>query len=176
MAPRHVLHREMSLPFLVFLAAWIVGMVSTFIPAVPATLIIFLGSVAAALLDGFQVGQDLPFLLVFGIITLIIMSIDNVASAWGARKYGGGREAMWGALIGGLVGIFIPLGLIVGPLLGALIAELVFARKSLDNAMRAAWGTLIGLLAGIAAKVVLHLLVGAYELWRLWDPAKSVFG
>ena len=36
--------------------------------------------------------------------------------------------------------------------------------------------TLIGLLAGIAAKVVLHLLVGAYELWRLWDPAKSVFG
>ena len=94
----------MSLPFLVFLAAWLVGMVCTFIPAVPATLIIFLGSVAAALLDGFQAGRDLPFLLVFGVVTLFIMSIDNVASAWGARKYGGGKEAMWGALVGGLVG------------------------------------------------------------------------
>lgn len=166
----------MSLPFLVFLVAWVVGMVGTFIPAMPATLIIFLGSVAAALLDGFQASQDLPFLLVFGVITLLIMSIDNVASAWGARKYGGGKEAMWGALVGGLVGIFIPLGLIVGPLAGALIAELVFARRPFGLALRAAWGTLIGLLAGIAAKVVLHLLVGAYELWRLWDPAKSIFG
>ena len=44
----------MSLAFLVFLVAWIVGMVGTFIPAVPATLIIFLGSVAAALLDGYR--------------------------------------------------------------------------------------------------------------------------
>ena len=166
----------MSLPFLVFLVAWLVGMACTFIPAVPATLIIFLGSVAAALLDGFQAGRDLPFLLVFGVITLLIMSIDNVASAWGARKYGGGREAMWGALVGGLLGIFIPLGLLVGPLAGALVAELVFARRPFQDALRSAWGTLVGLLAGIAAKVVLHLIVGLYELWRLWDPARSVFG
>lgn len=166
----------MSLPFLVFLVAWLVGMVCTFIPAVPATLIIFLGSVAAALLDGFQAGRDLPFLLVFGVVTLFIMSIDNVASAWGARKYGGGKEAMWGALIGGLVGLFLPLGLIVGPLAGALVAELVFAHKAPYDALRSAWGTLVGLLAGIAAKVVLHLIIGIYELWRLWDPAQSIFG
>lgn len=166
----------MSLAFLVFLVAWVVGMVGTFVPALPATLIIFAGTVAATFIDGFQPWPDLPFLLTFAVITFLISMIDNVASAWGARKYGGSKQAVWGALIGGLVGIFIPFGLIVGPLAGALIAELFVVRKPVVDAGRAAWGTLIGLLTGIAAKLVLHLLIGVYELWRLWDPAKSIFG
>lgn len=166
----------MSLAFLIFLVAWIVGMIGTFIPAMPATLIIFAGTVAATLIDGFQPWPDLPFLLTFAVITFLISMIDNVASAWGARRYGGSKQAVWGALIGGLVGIFIPFGLIVGPLAGALIAELFVVRKPVLDATRAAWGTLLGLLTGIAAKLVLHLLIGIYELWRLWDPAKSIFG
>ncbi|UBV41862.1 DUF456 domain-containing protein [Deinococcus taeanensis] len=168
----------MSPAFLIFLAAWIIGMVGTFIPALPATAIIFLGSVAATLVDGFQLWPDLPFLLTFLVITILISMVDNVASAWGARKYGGSRQAVWGALIGGLVGILpiIPFGLIVGPLVGALIAELFVVGKPPAEALRSAWGTLVGLLAGLAAKLVLHLLIGLYELWRLWDPARSVFG
>ena len=166
----------MSLPFLVFLVAWLVGMVGTFVPAVPATLIIFLGSLAATLLDGFQPAQDLPFLIFLGLLTLLIMSIDNVASAWGARKYGGSPQAMWGALIGGLALMFVPMGLFLGPLLGALLAELLVVRRPLDQALRSAWGTLVGLLAGIAAKLVLHFMIGLYELWRLWDPARSLLG
>ena len=166
----------MSLPFLVFLVAWLVGMVGTFVPALPATVIIFAGTVAATLLDGFQVWPDLPFLLTFAVITVLISLVDNVASAWGARKYGGSKQAIWGALIGGLVGIVLPFGLIVGPLAGALVAELFVVRKPLQEALRAAWGTLVGLLTGIAAKLVLHLMIGVYELWRLWDPSRSVFG
>ena len=166
----------MSLPFLVFLVAWLVGMAGTFVPALPATVIIFAGTVAATLLDGFQVWPDLPFLLTFGVITVLISLVDNVASAWGARKYGGSKQAIWGALIGGLVGIVLPFGLIVGPLAGALIAELFVVRKPLQEALCAAWGTLVGLLTGIAAKLVLHLMIGVYELWRLWDPSRSVFG
>ncbi|MPY65158.1 DUF456 domain-containing protein [Deinococcus sp. SDU3-2] len=166
----------MSLAFLVFLVAWLVGMVGTFVPALPATLIIFAGTVAATFIDGFQPWPDLPFLLTFAVITFLISMIDNVASAWGARRYGGSKQAGWGALIGGLVGIFIPVGLIVGPLAGALIAELFVVRKPVLDATRAAWGTLLGLLTGIAAKLVLHLLIGIYELSRLWDPSKSIFG
>ena len=166
----------MSLAFLVFLIAWIVGMVGTFVPAVPATVIIFAGTVAATFIDGFQVWPDLPFLLTFAVITFLISMVDNVASAWGARRYGGSKQAVWGALLGGLVGLFIPFGLIVGPLAGALGAELFVVRKPVVEAVRAAWGTLIGLLAGLAAKLVLHLLIGVYELWRLWDPSKSIFG
>ncbi len=151
-------------------------MVGTFVPALPATLIIFAGTVAATLIDGFQLWPDLPFLLTFAVITFLISMVDNVASAWGARRYGGSKQAVWGALLGGLVGIFLPFGLLVGPLAGALIAELFVVRKPVAEATRAAWGTLVGLLTGIAAKLVLHLLIGVYELWRLWDPAKSIFG
>ena len=169
--------RRVSLAFLIFLVAWVIGMIGTFVPALPATVIIFIGSVAATLVDGFQPWPDLPFLLTFLVITILISMVDNVASAWGARKYGGSKQAVWGAIIGGIVGILpvIPFGLIVGPLAGALIAELLIVRKAPMDALRSAWGTLVGLLAGIAAKVVLHLLIGLYELWRLWDPAKSVF-
>ena len=168
----------MSLAFLVFLVLWVVGMVATFIPALPATLIIFAGTVAATFIDGFQLWPDLPFLITFGVITVMISMVDNLASAWGARKYGGSKQAVLGAVIGGLVGILpvIPFGLIVGPLAGALIAELFIVRKPMGAALRSAWGTLIGLLTGIAAKLVLHLLIGLYELWRLWDPARSIFG
>jgi len=174
-AARGVLY-GVSLAFLIFLVAWVIGMIGTFVPAVPATVIIFLGSIAATLVDGFQPWPDLPFLLTFLLITVAISMVDNVASAWGARRYGGSRQAMWGALIGGVVGIFIPFGLLVGPLAGALLAELLVVRKPPLDAARAAWDTLIGLLAGLAAKLVLHLLIGLYELWRLWDPARSVFG
>lgn len=141
----------MSLAFIIFLVAWIAGMVCTFLPAVPATLIIFAGAAIAMLLDGFQAGADLPFLLGFGLVTLLVMSVDNVASAWGAKKYGGGKEAMWGAIVGGLLGMLLgPLGLFVG--------------------------TLVGILAGIGAKLVLHFVMGIYTLWRLWEPAQRVGG
>ena len=42
----------MSWPFIVFLVFWLIGMVGTFIPVLPATLIIFVGSVIATLMDG----------------------------------------------------------------------------------------------------------------------------
>lgn len=165
----------MTWPFVVFLLAWLTGMVGTFMPVVPATLIIFVGLIVATLMDGFQIWPDAPLLITFGIITLLISLIDNVASAWGARRFGGSKQAAWGALIGGLVGLFIPFGLIVGPLLGALTAELLVVRKPPLAALKSAYGTVLGVLGGVAAKFTLHLLIGMYELWRLWDPSKSIF-
>lgn len=168
----------MSLAFLIFLVVWLGGLVCTFFPALPATLIIFLGALIASLLDGFQIGSDLVFLVTFAVITILIMSVDNLASAWGTKTYGGSNAAIWGALLGGLVGLLpvIPFGLIVGPFAGALLAELLVSKKPFMEAVRAAWGTLIGLLAGMAAKFVLHFAVGIWGLWRFWDASKSIFG
>jgi uncharacterized protein YqgC (DUF456 family) len=165
----------MSWPFVVFLLFWMLGVVGTFIPVVPATLIIFAGAVIATLMDGFQPWPDLPFLITFAALTFAVSLIDNFSSAWGARKYGGSRQAGWGALVGGVAGLFIPFGLIVGPLAGALLAELLVVRRPFGEAFRSAWGTLVGLLTGITAKFVLHLLLGLFELWRLWKPDQSLF-
>lgn len=160
----------MTLPFIVFLVLWLVGVVCTFIPVVPATLIIFAGAVVAALLDGYQAGQDLPVIVTFGVIAAIAMTVDNLAASWGARKFGGSKAAMWGALLGGVAGLFIPipLSIIVGPLAGAFLAELLFERKTVNDALMSTWGTLVGILSGIAAKLVLHVLIGFYGLWHFW--------
>ncbi|WP_425147920.1 DUF456 domain-containing protein [Deinococcus sp.] len=165
----------MTPAFIVFLIFWLVGVVGTFVPVLPATLIIFVGTLVATFISGFSWWPDLPLLLTFAAITIATSLVDNVASAWGARRYGGSRQAGWGALIGGVVGLFIPFGLLVGPLAGALLAELLWVRKPPLAALRAAWGTLIGLLTGIVAKFVLHILLGLLELWHLWNPARSLF-
>ncbi|MFD1730191.1 DUF456 family protein [Deinococcus malanensis] len=59
----------------------------------------------------------------------------------------------------------------MGPLLGALLAELLVARRPMPEAMRSTWGTMVGLLTGLGAKLALHLLLGAYGLWHLWRHA-----
>lgn len=161
----------MTVPFLVFLVLWIAGVICTFFPVVPATWIIFAGALGATLLDGYQAAQDLPILVAFGVLAVVAMLVDNLAASWGARKFGGSKQAMWGALIGGIVGLFIPLppfNLLIGPMAGALVAELLFARKTWNEALSSAWGTLVGLLSGMAAKLVLHVLMGVYGLWHFW--------
>ncbi|RJF71516.1 DUF456 domain-containing protein [Deinococcus cavernae] len=161
----------MTWPFLVFLVVWVVGVVCTFLPVVPATLIIFAGALVAALMDGYQAAQDLTVILTFGLVAILALVVDNLAASWGARKFGGSKAGMWGALLGGLLSFFIPLppfNLLIGPVAGALIAELLFERKPLNEALASAWGTLVGLLSGIAAKLALHVLIGLYGLWHFW--------
>ncbi|AFZ66161.1 DUF456 domain-containing protein [Deinococcus peraridilitoris] len=150
----------------VFLVAWLIGVIGTFVPVLPATLIIFLGALAAAFLEDFQ-RLSWPWLVGIALVTLFASLVDNLAGSWGARKYGGSRAAAWGALLGSLVGLFLPFGLLIGPALGALTAELLFMRRPLAEAVGSVWGTLVGLLTGIAAKFVLHVLIGVVVLWRL---------
>lgn len=160
----------MSLPFWIFLVVWLLGLAATFLPVVPATLIILAGAAAAALLDGFQWNRDGLFLLVFVVVTVLAILVDNLASAWGARKYGGSKASVWGALAGGVVGglLLPPLGLFLGPPAGALLAELLIVRRPLPKALRSTWGTVVGLLSGLGAKLGLHLLLGVYGLWHFW--------
>lgn len=150
----------------VFVAIWLVGLVGTFVPIIPATAVIFLGALLAGYLSGF-VGLSWGYLALLGFLALAATLVDNLAAAWGAKKYGGRTPALWGAVVGSLGGMFfLPIGLIVGPLLGALIAELATGRPPAEAA-RSAYGTLIGILAGVGAKLALNILMGILVIWRL---------
>lgn len=62
---------------------------------------------------------------------------------------------MLGAGLGIIVGIFFgPIGILVGPWVGALIGEYLFLRD-LNRAITVASGSVIGIFAGIAFKVLL---------------------
>lgn len=107
-------------------------------------------------------GRSLFF---FGALALIVQVLDYIVPAWGTKKFGGSKYGMWGAIIGLIAGIFIlpalglvlgPFGLIGilgGPFVGALVGERI-AGKDNDSAMRAAFGSFIGFLAGTFMKLV----------------------
>lgn len=160
----------------VFLLCWLTGLVGSLVPLFPGALVVLGGIVAATFLQGFR-SADLPFLIGASLIIIFISLLDNFTAAWGARRYGGGRAGMWGAVIGGVAGAFLPLapllGVMVRPLLGAFVAEWLLGRSPAE-ALRAAWGTLLGLLTGAAARFTLLFLLGVYEVWRLWPTAGSV--
>ncbi len=95
-------------------------------------------------------------------LTVVAHVVDFVAGAMGAKKFGASRWGAVGGFVGSLVGLFyFPVGLFLGPVLGVLIAEVVLAQKTLGPAARSSWGTLLGTVAGMAAKVMIDFLMVA---------------
>lgn len=154
---------------LLFIVIWLAALIATFVPVVPATIIIWGAALLHAVLTGFQ-PITWGFLAGLGVLAIAAMLVDNLAAAWGAKKFGGSSAAAWGALVGGLVGLLLgPLGFMIGPFLGAVIAELIVTRKSVLEAMKSGVGTLLGLLGGIGARLVIHIVMGALVLIRIFS-------
>lgn len=90
-----------------------------------------------------------------------------------ARRYGGGRRAATGALLGGIIGAFagipIPLlgsvfGAMLGSFVGAAIFELTTGRGA-EPAVRAGWGALLGRIVAIAMKGGLGVVIAVVALF-----------
>ncbi|MFZ8813792.1 MAG: DUF456 domain-containing protein [Thermus aquaticus] len=142
-----------------FVVLWLLGVVLTFVPFVPATLVILLAAFLHELLVGFR-ELSLGAWLLLGVLALWAMVLDNLAALLGARRYGAGRAGLWGAFLGGLLGLFLGVfGVLFLPFLLAWLFEYLSGRKP-EEALRAAWGTLVGLMGGVVAKVLVHLAIG----------------
>jgi uncharacterized protein len=142
-----------------FVVLWLLGVVLTFVPFVPATLVILLAAFLHELLVGFR-ELSLGAWLLLGVLALLAMVLDNLAALLGARRYGAGQAGLWGAFLGGLLGLFLGVfGVLFLPFLLAWLFEYLSGRKP-EEALRAAWGTLVGLMGGVVAKVLVHLAMG----------------
>ena len=140
--------------WLVALGLIAVGIAGTILPALPGVPLVFAGMLLAAWIDDFaRVGY--LTLIVLGILTLLGVVVDFVASIAGAKRVGASRAALVGATVGTIVGIFFGLlGLILGPFVGALVGELS-ARKGMMAAGRIALGTWLGMLLAVVIKLSL---------------------
>ena len=130
----------------------VVGIAGTVLPVLPGLPLVFGGMLLAAWAGGFeQVG---PAMLVFlGVLTLLSLGIDFMATAMGAKRVGASRLAVLGAVIGTVVGLFFgPVGLLAGPFLGALVGELIHGRE-VRQATRVGIGTWLGILLGTVLKI-----------------------
>ena len=139
-----------------------VGLAGTVVPILPGVPLVFAGLLMAAWADQFQhVGA--VTLTILGVLTVISIVADFVASALGAKRLGASPRAVAGATIGALVGILFGLpGLVFGPFVGAVVGELS-ANRALVQAGKAGLGTWIGLLLGSVVKLTLSfLMVGIF--------------
>ena len=153
---------------------WIIGAILTFtglagllLPLVPGAPLLFLGLLLGAWAENFRYIGLWTLLLLAGMAALTYV-VEFVASILGVKKYGGSRRAMVGAALGGLVGIFLGIpGILLGPFVGAVIGELSLQR-SLDEASRAGFGTVVGLAIGVAGKLAIGIaMIGIFLLIRL---------
>ena len=132
----------------------VVGLAGIVFPALPGTVLIFIGLLIAASADGFtRVGAwTLAFIAVIGVASY---AVDFVAAALGAQRSGASSRAVVGAALGTLLGLPLGLpGVIFGPLAGALIGEWT-SHRDLRRAGRVGMAAWIGFLIGTAVKVAM---------------------
>ncbi|MGI6513499.1 MAG: DUF456 domain-containing protein [Syntrophomonadaceae bacterium] len=132
----------------------VIGIAGSFLPVLPGIPIIFLAILVYGWYEGFNV-ISVHYIAIIGALALLSVLIDYIAGIWGAQKAGSSKVGMLGAGLGIIVGIFFgPIGILVGPWVGALIGEYLFLRD-LNRAITVASGSVIGIFAGIAFKVLL---------------------
>jgi hypothetical protein len=145
-----------------------VGLFGMLLPFLPGAPILFLGLLLCAWAENFRYVGVGTLLLLAGMAVLSYL-VEYIASILGAKKFGGSNRAMLGAALGGIVGMFLGVpGILLGPFVGAVLGELSLQR-SLDQASRAGFGTVVGLAVGIAGKFAIGIaMLGLFLLVRLF--------
>lgn len=157
----------MAVVVVLVIALMIAGLAGSVLPLVPGTPLILVGALLFALTTHFEPVGPLRLAILAG-LTVLSYALEQLSSAFGARKLGGSRWAAAGALAGGIVGLFFGLvGVVVGPVLGAVGFELLY-RKELRTGLKSGFGALVGMLVGAVAKLsVAMIMVGLFAFWTL---------
>ncbi len=147
----------------------IVGLVGSVVPLLPGPLLILVAGIVHTLLLP-EAGMSWQGITLLGVLLVVAYAVDVAAGAMGARWFGASRWGIAGALIGGLVGLFfVPLGFILGPLIGALAAEIFFAKKRIQPAVKSTWGTLLGTGVGLVLRLIISIaMIATVLIDALW--------
>ena len=144
----------------------LIGLIGCIVPGLPGTPIAYVGLWIAQATE--KIHFSWQFLLIWGIVVVIISVLDYVVPAWGTKHYGGTKWGVWGSTIGVFVGLFFgAMGVILGPLVGAVIGELI-SGKQLNDALKAGWGSFVGILFGTILKLIACGLMTVALIQAVW--------
>lgn len=144
----------------------LIGLIGCIVPGLPGTPIAYVGLWIAQATE--KIHFSWQFLLIWGIVVVIISVLDYVVPAWGTKHYGGTKWGVWGSTIGVFVGLFFgAMGVIFGPLVGAVIGELI-SGKQLNDALKAGWGSFVGILFGTILKLIACGLMTVALIQAVW--------
>lgn len=156
--------------FLLAIVLMALGLIGTIVPVVPGTTIILIAAVTHCLAVGVQRSVGWTALVAMVLLTLVSYAVDAAAGYLGAKRFGATRWGIVGGVVGALLGLFAGLpGLFIGPVIGAIAGEFI-GGKHLVAAGRAGWGTLLGNIAGIIAKLFLALIMIAIFIMNVPSP------
>lgn len=143
--------------WLVAIVLFAVGLIGTILPVVPGTTIILVAAVVHRLMLGADKSVSWWVIAVLVAFTVVSYLLESAAGYFGAKRFGATKWGAFGAVIGGICGLFFGLpGIFVGPIVGVVAVEFIAGRK-LIAAGKAGWGTLLGNLGGMIAKVAIAL-------------------
>ena len=144
----------------------LIGLIGCIVPGLPGTPIAYIGLWIAQATE--KIHFSWQFLLIWGVVVVIISVLDYVVPAWGTKHYGGTKWGVWGSTIGVFVGLFFgAMGVILGPLVGAVIGELI-SGKQLNDALKAGWGSFVGILFGTILKLIACGLMTVALIQAVW--------
>ncbi len=160
--------------FLIILGAicLLLGLVGCVAPVLPGVPLAYLGLLLLHWTERVQFSWQ--FLTIWAVIVIVIQVLDYVIPAWGTKRFGGSKYGVWGSTIGLIVGMFMgPWGIIIGPFAGAVLGELIYFNRypqttinnveqqpmktnstHFNRALRAGFGSFIGLLTGTILKCI----------------------
>jgi uncharacterized protein len=147
-----------------------VGLIGTVLPIIPGTTVIL----AAAIIHRIMLGRDQSIgwgtLVILALLTAATYALDFLGGYFGAKLFGATKWGMFGAAMGALVGLFFGIpGLFIGPVIGAIAGEFVGGKRMID-AGKAGWGSLLGNLAGMIAKLAIALAMITVFLMNVPSP------
>jgi uncharacterized protein len=148
------------------------GIVGSLLPALPGLPVSWLGLLLLYFIPEIPVNY---WVLGITLLVVVVISIlDYIIPGKGTKYFGGSKYGIWGTNIGLVIGLFFPpLGFVIGPFLGALVGELMYANDG-NRALKAAFGSFLGLLASTFIKVMLSLVLLFVFLfvfianWKVW--------
>lgn len=147
-----------------------VGLIGTVVPVVPGTTIILAAAIVHRIMLGPDRGIGWYTIIVLVLLTLASYALDVLSGYFGAKYFGATKWGTFGAVLGALIGLFFGLiGLFVGPVIGAIAGEVIAGKRMID-AGRAGWGSLLGNVGAMLAKLIIGLAMITIFLINVHSP------
>ncbi len=149
----------------------ILGIIGSFLPVLPGPFTAWIGLLILHFTKA--VPQNWTFLGITLGISILVWILDYIVPALGTKKFGGTKYGMVGSSLGLIAGILFlgPFGIIIGPFAGAFIGEYIRDSSETSKALKAAFGSFIGFLAGTFIKFIVSvafLILFIQEVWNHW--------
>lgn len=139
--------------YIIAILLCVIGLIGSIVPILPGPMLAWGGWLLLYFARDGQV--TLTSLIVWGVVLLVVVLLDNFGSTWLTGKVGGSKWGTRGCFIGMLIGMFCfpPMGLILGPFLGAFVGELI-GNASTGHALQVALWSFVSFLLTTGLKLI----------------------